>query len=79
MPDRKLQIARNIAYNKGIEGHITESKTKGKRFTITLPNGKSINFGVWPYSGEGTYIDHEDEKIKKIKDVILCELVIFLN
>ena len=65
MPDRKLQIARNIAKNLGIEGDITESKIKGKRFTITRPDGKKIHFGVWPYSGEGTFIDHNDEKIKK--------------
>lgn len=65
MVDRKLQIARNIAKNLGIDGTITESKVKGKRFTITRPDGKKINFGVWPYTGQGTFIDHQDEKIKK--------------
>jgi hypothetical protein len=65
MPDRHLFIARNIAKNLGIEGVITESKMKGKRFTITKPDGTKIHFGVWPYSGEGTFLDHGDEKIKK--------------
>jgi len=63
--NRNLQIARNIAYNLGIEGTITIAKAKGKRFTITRPDGKKINFGLWPYSGEGAFIDHGDEKLKK--------------
>jgi hypothetical protein len=65
MSNRNLQIARNIANNLGIEGIINTSRVKGKRFTITRPDGKKISFGVWPYTGEGTFIDHGDEKIKK--------------
>ena len=65
MPDRKLQQARNIAKRLGIKGIITESKINNKRFTITRPYGKIIHFGLWPFSGHGTFIDHKDEKIKK--------------
>jgi hypothetical protein len=65
MSARKLQIAQNIAANKGIEGVISISKRKGKRFKITLPDGASIHFGSYPYTGDGTYIDHEDEVIRK--------------
>ena len=65
MSNRNLQIARNIAANLGIEGTINISKVKGKRFSITKADGKKIHFGVWPYTGDGTFIDHGDEKIKK--------------
>ena len=62
--DRKLSEARKIAKSKNIAGTIEISKAK-KRFVIIRPDGKRINFGLWPYSGEGTFIDHGDEKIKK--------------
>ena len=65
MLDRKLKLATNILDNLGIEGILTESKVKGKRFTITKPDGKKINFGAWPYTGDGTFLDHGDDKIKK--------------
>ena len=65
MSHRNLQIAQNIARNIGIEGDISISKRKGKRFAITRPDEKVIHFGVWPYTGQGTYIDHGDDKIKK--------------
>jgi hypothetical protein len=29
------------------------------------PSGKKINFGLYPFKGEGTYIDHNDDKIRK--------------
>ena len=64
MSNRNLQIARNISTNLGIQGTINISKVKGKRFSITRPDGKKIHFGVWPYT-DGTFIDHGDEKIKK--------------
>lgn len=64
MDDRKLSIVKQIAKDKGIDGEITESKAKGKRFAIKV-DGKTINFGVWPYSGKGTFIDHKDEKLRE--------------
>ena len=64
MDDRKLSIVKQIAKNKGIDGEITESKAKGKRLAIKV-DGKTINFGVWPYSGKGTFIDHKDEKLRE--------------
>ena len=27
-------------------------------------NNKTINFGLWPFSANGTYIDHHDNKIR---------------
>jgi hypothetical protein len=65
MSQRGLQIVQNIARNIGIEGDIKVSNRKGKRFMITLPDGKTIHFGLYPFSGEGAYIDHGDDKIKK--------------
>ena len=65
MSQRGLQIVQNIARNIGIEGDIKVSNRKGKRFAITRPDGKVIHFGVWPYTGDGTYIEHGDDKIKK--------------
>ena len=65
MSHRNLQIAQNIAKNIGIEGDISISTRKGKRFAITRQDGKVIHFGAWPYTGEGAYIDHGDDKIKK--------------
>ncbi len=64
MDDRKLSIVKQIAKDKSIDGEITESKAKGKRFAIKV-DGKTINFGVWPYSGKGTFIDHKDEKLRE--------------
>lgn len=64
MDDRKLNEVRKIAKNKKIIGEINISKAKNKRFSIRVEN-KLINFGVWPYSGDGTYIDHKDENIRE--------------
>ncbi len=61
--DRKLSVVQKIAKDKGIDGEISESKAKGKRFTIVY-NNKIINWGSWPYTGKGTFIDHKDEKLK---------------
>jgi len=63
--DRKLGQARAIAKSKGIAGTIEISKAKNKRFVIIRPDGKKINFGLWPFSGEGSFLDHGDEKLKK--------------
>lgn len=67
MDDRKLKEVRQIALKKGIiqdPEQIQISKAKNKRFAINWL-GKTVNFGVWPYSGEGTYIDHENPDIRK--------------
>lgn len=64
--DRKLEEARKIAIKKGIISNPEElqiSKAKGKRFSIKWL-GKTVNFGLWPYSGEGTYLDHSDTSIR---------------
>ena len=63
MNDRGLSIVREIAERKGIKGEINESNAKGKRFNIRV-DGYLINFGVWPYSGKGTFIDHKDKDIR---------------
>ena len=65
MSQRGLQIAQNIAKNVGIDGDIQVSNRKNKRFMITRPDGKLIHFGLWPFTGEGAYIDHGDDKLKK--------------
>lgn len=65
MQERGLQIVKNIAKNIGIDGDIKVSSRKGKRFMIERPDGKLIHFGLWPYTGDGTYIDHQDDKIRK--------------
>ncbi len=43
------------------------STRKGKRFSIAAPGSsdKRIHFGQWPYTGKGTFIDHNDENIRK--------------
>jgi hypothetical protein len=65
--DRKLKVALDIAKNKNIKNWetIAIADAKNKRFSILSPSGKKISFGVWPYSADGTYIDHKDEKIRK--------------
>lgn len=65
--ERKLDIARKIAIKKGIIKNPEDlqiSKAKNKRFAIKY-DGKTVNFGVWPYTGQGTFIDHQDPNIKK--------------
>ena len=62
--DRGLAIVRKIAKKKRITGEINISNIKNKRFNIIV-NGKIIHFGLYPFAGKGTYIDHKDKKIKK--------------
>jgi hypothetical protein len=65
--ERKINTARKIALKKGLISNPEElqiSKAKNKRFSVKIDN-KTINFGVWPFSGEGTFIDHRNEKIRK--------------
>ena len=64
--DRKLEEARKIALKKGIIKSPEElqiSKAKNKRFVV-IKDGKRINFGVWNFSGKGTFIDHNDSKLR---------------
>ena len=49
---------------KGIIGQLDISTRKNKRFVITKPDGTKIHFGVWPFRGFGTYIDHHNEKLR---------------
>jgi len=63
--DRGLAKAKANAKKAGIDSETLRiSNTKGKRFAITV-EGKTINFGLWPFSGEGTFIDHGDTKIRE--------------
>lgn len=65
---KKLDEARNIALRKNIIKNKEElqiSQTKGKRFVLITKDGKKVNFGLWPFSGEGSFLDHGDEKLKK--------------
>lgn len=65
--DRQLSKVKLIAKQKNIKNWETLeiSKVKNKRFSIISPSGKKINFGLWPFSGKGAFIDHEDDTIKK--------------
>jgi len=64
--DRGLKNAKIIARWQGIENWNTLkiSKAKNKRFSIRSPEGKLINFGLYPFK-KGTYIDHFDDKIRQ--------------
>ena len=64
--DRKLNIVRDIAKKKGIKNWNTlaVAEAKNKRFSIISPSGKKINFGLYPFYGDGTYIDHKNDKIR---------------
>ena len=62
--DRKLKQAQQISNKLGL-GELQISLAKDKRFSIRSPTGKLVNFGLWPFSGEGTFLDHGDEKIKE--------------
>ena len=64
--ERKINTARKIALTKGIIKSADElqiSKAKNKRFVL-IKDGKRTNFGIWPYSGSGTYLEHKDDKIR---------------
>jgi hypothetical protein len=63
---RKLNIVKEIAKNKNIENYetIDISDRPGKRFKI-IHDRQTVHFGLWPYSGEGAYIDHHNDDIKK--------------
>jgi hypothetical protein len=64
--DRKISVAIKIAKEKGLNfNSLSLSTANNKRFSIRSPTGKLINFGQWPFSGKGAFIDHGDEKIKE--------------
>jgi hypothetical protein len=64
---RLLSEAKKVAKSKNIINWDTLeiSKAKDKRFSIKSPTGKLINFGLWPFKGQGTFLDHKDDKIKE--------------
>lgn len=64
--DRGLSIAKDIAKKKSIQNFETLkiADAKDKRFSITSPSGKKINFGLWPFKGDGAYIDHKNDKLR---------------
>lgn len=63
MDDRKIKEARAKAKKEGIKEEIYLSKAKNKRFAVMV-DGKLVNFGLYPFSGKGTYLDHKDDKIR---------------
>lgn len=64
--DRLLGKAKIIAMKNNVLNWNTLeiAKAKDKRFSIISPSGKKINFGLWPYRGDGTFLDHENTKIR---------------
>lgn len=64
MDDRKLNIVREIAKKKGIKEEINISNVKGKRFSIKY-KGRLINFGSYPFKRDGSFIDHNNNDIRK--------------
>lgn len=63
---RKINEARRIALEKHIiqsRDELQISKAKNKRFAIKV-DGKTINFGLWPYTGKGTYLDHQNKELQ---------------
>jgi len=65
MDNRKLSQARRKATIEGIEGKLDISNRKNKRFMITRPDGKKIHFGLYPFSGNGSFLDHKDINIRQ--------------
>jgi hypothetical protein len=63
---RMLLEAKKIAKRKKIQNWETlkVSTVKDKRFSIVGPDGNLINFGLYPYKGEGTFLDHNDVDIR---------------
>lgn len=61
-----LLEAKKIAKRKKIQNWETlkVSTVKDKRFSIVGPDGNLINFGLYPYKGEGTFLDHNDVDIR---------------
>lgn len=64
MDDRKIKEARAKAREMGIKEEIFLSRAKNKRFAVMVDN-RLINFGLYPFSGKGTFLDHKDDKIRE--------------
>lgn len=64
---RLLLEAKKVAKDKKIQNWETlkVSNVKNKRFSITSPSGQTINFGLFPFKGEGTFLDHNDVIIRE--------------
>jgi hypothetical protein len=65
--DRKLEEAKKIAKKQKIKkwDTLSISEAKNKRFSIISPSGKKINFGLFPFKGDGAFLDHKDEMKRK--------------
>jgi hypothetical protein len=66
MEDRKLSQAKREAKNMNIKNWKTLeiSTRKNKRFSIESPSGRTVHFGLWPFKGHGTFLDHKDVNIR---------------
>lgn len=64
LTSRGLRIVQNKAQRLGIKGRLEISNRKNKRFKITRPDGNVIHFGVYPFKGKGTFIDHKNPDIR---------------
>jgi len=64
---RLLSEAKKVAKKRKIENWDTLkiSIVKGKRFSIVGPDGSLIHFGLWPFKGDGTFLDHDDVTIRE--------------
>ena len=63
---RGLEKVRQKAMNLNMvsdPNNLSVSHRKGKRFMIKI-DGRRIHFGLWPFKGRGTFIDHGDEKVR---------------
>ena len=58
----KLNYIRRKAKRLGIKGDIDVSNAKNKKYSIVLPEGKTINFGDSRYED---FIDHKDNERRK--------------
>jgi hypothetical protein len=64
MNNRGLDKVQKIAKQKNIKGTIEISNRQNKRFKITTDDNV-IHFGLYPFKGKGTFIDHNDENLRK--------------
>jgi hypothetical protein len=65
--DRGLEEAIKIAKKQNIKNwdSLSIAEAKNKRFSIITPEGKKVNFGLWPFK-DGTFLDHKDKKKKQL-------------
>ena len=62
---RNLNEARAAIHSKHPEARVEVSKRAGKRFRVKLPGERPVDFGLWPYSGQGTFLDHGNEELRR--------------